>query len=184
MFVPFFALFLVSFIGWTATAEGRLRVQPALAVIASATPAIVAGAVVYAAVAGPPPPRDESSGEKLRAFEAYLRASKREGSPFLAPADMYLHWRLDEPRHGFPHAAHTEAVFFGWWTGIDTRDSFLTPRDGDEYCRLLASRGPGLIVDPGVDDALPCMEAPRSPYHLDALLEYGDGQSMKVFIRD
>ena len=62
---------------------------------------------------------------------------------------MYFHWQLDEPRHGFPHAANTRHIAsLGWWQNAKVPEHFDLPTNQDAYCSMLESRGPSLVVKP------------------------------------
>jgi len=71
-----------------------------------------------------------------------IRAHLEPGESFLAPHSMFVHWKLEEPRHGFPHAANTDHILNGWWAGVPKAASFATPQDYAEYCDMLISMGP------------------------------------------
>ena len=67
---------------------------------------------------------------------------------FLAPYDQYVHWRLKRHRHGFPQQHNTEHIVdLGWWRGMDIPEKFSrVPASAAEYCLMLESHGPRLIV--------------------------------------
>ena len=60
---------------------------------------------------------------------------------------MYFHWKLHEPRHGFPHAANSRHIARGWWANLVVPEPFELPTDMDSYCEMIESRGPSLIVE-------------------------------------
>lgn len=71
------------------------------------------------------------------AIENYLKVQDKSEHFFLAPLNMHAHWRLEQPRHGFPHAANTEHLLSGRWENVETQAAFLSPKNLDEYCELL-----------------------------------------------
>ena len=71
---------------------------------------------------------------------------------FLAPYNIYVHWKLNHHRHGFPHATHTVRITGAtpWgteeWRGMRIPAGLHLPTSLREYCQMLDSRGPRLIV--------------------------------------
>lgn len=66
---------------------------------------------------------------------------------FLFINDMYSHWILKEPRHGFPHAAHTEHIIRKkWWSEVEMPDHFNHPINDVEYCKLIEKQGPKIVI--------------------------------------
>ena len=60
---------------------------------------------------------------------------------------MYVHWRLNQHRFGFPGAGITNGItVYNWWEELNSVGEFRLPKNTSEYCRLLDSRGPELIV--------------------------------------
>lgn len=117
-------------------------------------------------------------------FQAYRSEEGRSELTFLAPHSMYLHWQLDEPRHGFPHAANTGHIFNGWWQNIAPSPLFRTPRNKVEYCHLLSASGPEIIVAISNSPVTACFQAKVTPYKINA--EYpidGMSESLVIFRR-
>ena len=88
----------------------------------------------------------------LARFKSFLETRPDSERDFLAPSTMYFHWQLDEPRHGFPHAANTRHIaLLGWWQNARVPELFDLPTDRDAYCSMLETRGPSLVVEPKKD---------------------------------
>lgn len=69
---------------------------------------------------------------------ASLLPSDAESRPsFLDPSNMYVHWKLEEPRHGFPHAANTGHIHSGWWDSVAPASNFRVAHSTQDYCRML-----------------------------------------------
>ena len=83
----------------------------------------------------------------LAAFESYLATRPEDQRDFLNPWNVYFHWQLREPRHGFPHAANSRHIARGWWANVVVPEPFELPTDMDSYCEMIESRGPSLIVE-------------------------------------
>lgn len=66
---------------------------------------------------------------------------------FLYINDMNSHWKLKQPRHGFPHAAHSQHIIQKkWWSEAKMPDHFNHPINGAEYCELIEEKGPKIII--------------------------------------
>ena len=83
----------------------------------------------------------------LAALESYLATRPEDQRDFMNPWNMYFHWQLREPRHGFPHAANSRHIARGWWANVVVPEPFELPTDMDSYCEMIESRGPSLIVE-------------------------------------
>jgi len=102
---------------------------------------------------------------QLEAFRRYLASRPADRRDFLNPSHMYLHWQLDEQRHGFPHAANTgHIVSRGWFRDLQIPALFDLPADRDAYCALLEAKGPSLVVEIGASAITGCFDASSSHY--------------------
>lgn len=82
-------------------------------------------------------------------FETVILGLEREGlitNGFLAPENMFVHYRFGESRLGFPHAANTQQIEAGWWSSVNRGAWFSAPRSLEEYCELLDARHPSVLV--------------------------------------
>ena len=112
-----------------------------------------------------------------------LRAHLAPGQSFLAPHSMFVHWTLEEPRHGFPHAANTDHILNGWWAGLPKASSFATPQDYAEYCDMLISIGPEVVAVPSVSPLRSCLQAESSPFTLNSSSSLMRGDRLLIFSR-
>lgn len=88
--------------------------------------------------------------QQLIVVSGFLDSEFNVRPSFLSPEDMYVHWRLKESRHGFPHAGNTVQITQGWWQYIKKPGTFSTPSNIAEYCMALNSSGIKVIfLDPG-----------------------------------
>ncbi|HEY1043594.1 MAG TPA: hypothetical protein VGE60_06990 [Telluria sp.] len=118
------------------------------------------------------------------AVERYLAQRGVRHAGFLNPGHMYLHWRMGEPRHGFPHAAHTLHIARDWWTKVRKPASLDLPVTRQEYCERLERQGPRFVVDRTDYWVLACFTMnPASRYRQAALLETGSGVRLAIFER-
>ena len=58
---------------------------------------------------------------------------------------MRSHWKLGEPRHGFPHTANSQNIMMGYWLKIMMPAYVGHPTNSFEYCRALEEKGPTLV---------------------------------------
>jgi hypothetical protein len=107
-----------------------------------------------------------SQSAQLATFERYLRTRPERERDFLNPSQMYFHWQLKEPRHGFPHAANTDHIVSkGWWHGVKVPERLDLPTDRDSYCKMLETKGPSLVVEVGLTKVIDCfLQNPDSKY--------------------
>ena len=73
------------------------------------------------------------------------RDSSDKKSDFLYPQGIYVHWKLNESRYGFPHSAHFSRIEKGYWNQIK-----LGVKDKEDYspvgfCKMLRDDAPTLI---------------------------------------
>jgi hypothetical protein len=72
--------------------------------------------------------------EQALIINDYLYKNYNDRPSFLSPYNMYLHWVLDESRHGFPQAANTQHIESDWWIDLPNTKYFLSPKSLKEYC--------------------------------------------------
>jgi hypothetical protein len=65
---------------------------------------------------------------------------------FLAPENIYVHWKLGESRHGFPHAANTLHIIWGFWEKSDRQLGFRHPENIFAYCSEIRESEIDLLV--------------------------------------
>lgn len=104
-------------------------------------------------------PSNHPQQSTAKAFRQFLETRPVEKRDFLSPTSMYLHWQLNEPRHGFPHAANTgHIVDRGWWNEAQTPRHFQLPKTLQGYCTLLEDKGPSLIIETSGSSLIACFE--------------------------
>lgn len=121
---------------------------------------------------------------EVEALASQLQMLDEGDRSFLAPESMYLHWKLNEGRHGFPHAANIEHIMSGWWASVPRSSQFMVARDGNELCDAIQDRGPNLIVLKGESSLRGCLDQPTSSYLLLATLPTKTGTSLLVFDKE
>lgn len=114
----------------------------------------------------------------------FLRQRGAGPADFLNPSHMYLHWTLGQPRHGFPHAAHTLHISQDWWAKVRRPGNLAVPATRKEYCGQLERRGPRFVLDRPDYWALACFTGnPASRYRRVALMDIRPGTQLAVFER-
>jgi hypothetical protein len=107
---------------------------------------------------------DENKEIIVSNVQAIVKASPFEVEGFFMPENVYVHWRLKEPRYGFPHAANTRHILKGWWESALIPDYFDIPTNIETYCsRLNKLINKYIILD--TDSKLnSCFEAQKSGF--------------------
>lgn len=121
--------------------------------------------------------------EELNAFNRYLEGGEFEYHSFLAPENMYIHWKLNEPRHGFPSAAVTYAIVRDLWVTKETLNSYGFMNSANQYCSKVEDSDIDFIL---LKDTSPipekCFESKRTKYILkDTLKIKNSVKSMLVY---
>ena len=95
--------------------------------------------------------------DQLAAFKRFLNTRPETDRDFLNPSQMYFHWQLNEPRHGFPHAANLlQVMSWGWWQNLKVVEPFNLPTNRDSFCAMLEATGPSLVVELKETDVTDC----------------------------
>lgn len=119
-----------------------------------------------------------------RALQDYFYDRDLLSADFLNPGHMYLHWTLDHPRHGFPHAANTNHIFRNWWVDVRRPPGLDVPTTPQEYCAKIEREGPRFVVDRLGYWVLDCFtENTQSRYVQVQLLELSDGSQLAIYER-
>lgn len=81
------------------------------------------------------------------------------GESFLFPSSMYIHWKLNQSRHSFPHAALTGFIHGGFWKDakIPASLGFPFPTNTTEYCDQLKNHGPQKVIDTAESPSIQCL---------------------------
>ena len=126
----------------------------------------------------------EMRSSQMAFFEEYLDSQFKIRPSFLAPNDMYLHFVLREPRHGFPHAANSRHVASGWWVSVPTSNTFIAPRSTSDYCHELSRANFDLLI---LEDSSPLMgcgfDSASSPLVIHSKTIEPSGKLLHFFIR-
>lgn len=118
------------------------------------------------------------------AVERYLAQRGGAHAGFLNPSHMYLHWKMGEPRHGFPHAANTLHISQDWWAKVRKPARLDLPVTRQEYCERLERHGPRFILDRPDYWVMACLTGnPASRYRQAALLDIQPGRRLAIFER-
>jgi hypothetical protein len=89
------------------------------------------------------------------------------GESFLYPSSMYIHWKFNQSRHSFPHAALTGFIHSGFWKDAKIPSSlgFRLPTNTTQYCQQLKNHGPQKVIDTGESPSILCLEKdPKATY--------------------
>lgn len=122
----------------------------------------------------------EKSNSEYKAISDYINSIGENRPDFLVLFDMKTHWKLNESRHGFPHAAHTHHIYKGWWKQVNPTSSFITARNKTEYCSTLQNKGPQVIFERNEGDFIKCLSSQNSQYQLNTILP---NANISVFLR-
>ncbi len=93
-----------------------------------------------------------------------------ENLGFLAPNNNYIHWKLDESRHGFPQKAVFRNITEGKMDDLINKNKklnyrFLLPNK-DNLCETLNTKGPNYLITEINDYSFNCMKKETSKYKL------------------
>ncbi len=131
-------------------------------------------------------PTEPTLDQIAGAVEEIVSEQEDNRSDFLflgGHGSMYTHWKLSEPRHGFPHAANTSHIVYrGWWDGIEMPAHFGHPTNAKDYCADIEVLGPSIVI---VGDLLHefsefCLNQSVAYRHFRSLPE----ENITVFVRD
>ena len=89
---------------------------------------------------------------------------------FLAPENNYLHWKLNESRHGFPQKAVYRNIIKGKMDNLITNNNklnykFLLPTKA-ELCQTLNANAPEYVITENNDFSYNCLKQNSSRYEL------------------
>lgn len=94
-----------------------------------------------------------SNEHRELAFATALEAKMLDDSTprvtFFAPTSDYVHWKLQESRHGFPNSFMVNQIVSGRWETLPHFSySFRTPKNADELCDEMLDSSIELVVLP------------------------------------
>lgn len=91
--------------------------------------------------------RDHPDLALAQAVESRFSALHVARPPFLVPQNPYVHWKLEESRHGFPNAPQTNKILGGSWENLPPGSyTFRTPRNADDYCAEILESSIDVVV--------------------------------------
>ena len=163
MFVPFIwigvGLLFANLLGTRGLYYARVK-QPPLVIVCLIVIVVSSWAAMKHTlrVFGRPFSHQHSQSQTLAQLQRFLATRPESNRDFLNPSGMYLHWQLDEPRHGFPHAANTRHIVSkGWWQNVKVPEPFDLPTNRRAYCAMLEAKGPSLVVELKETDVTDCL---------------------------
>lgn len=103
---------------------------------------------------------------------------------FICPQSMYIHWRLNESRHGFPHTANTiHIIDYMWWKNVRVPYGFKMPINKSQYYQMMDMSGPLFVFDLVQSSSVACMNPSSSAYFKFNRIELKDGRSLIIYKR-
>lgn len=114
------------------------------------------------------------------------KSIERNSISFLYPTNMYVHWALDQSRHGFPHHANTIQIFNGWFKDLKFKNPIDLPYNNYQYCNKIQNQGPLLIITDNFinGDSGPineCFKNKLSNYKFYEIIKIKDNQSLLIY---
>jgi len=96
--------------------------------------------------------------------------TKTKNLGFLAPENNYVHWKLNESRHGFPQKAVYRNIIKGKMDNLITNNNklnykFLLPTKA-ELCQTLNANAPEYVITENNDFSYNCLKQNSSRYEL------------------
>ena len=64
---------------------------------------------------------------------------------FLFPSSMYVHWKLKEPRRGFPNQSNFNYTFSGYWVNLKMGLFKEEDYSKDGICKMMIEYGPSIF---------------------------------------
>ena len=95
-----------------------------------------------------------------RALETRFAGGPFPRPAFFVPQSHYVHWTLQESRHGFPNAHAINRIVRGAWEDLPPGSyTFRTPRNADEYCAEILESSIEVVVLEDSDTIPSCLVA-------------------------
>ena len=146
LLAPFFAMGAAS-LGTLAATAGRGWLPRTLAPwMPGALGAALALALLSQSGLDTKPDPDPWKERKAADLSALLRDLGMEQEAWLVPHNIFVHWKLRQPRHGFPNNIRTKMLGDGNWTVKPLPPRYRFPLSVQEYCEKLDAEGPPLVV--------------------------------------
>jgi hypothetical protein len=114
------------------------------------------------------------------------KSIEKNNISFLYPTNMYVHWALNESRHGFPHHANTIQIFHGWFKDLKFKNPIDLPYDNYQYCNKIQNQGPLLIITDNFinrdsDPINECFKSKLSNYKFYEIIKIKDNQNLLIY---
>ena len=126
---------------------------------------------------------------KLNLIEDFITQERIENKKltFLAPNNNYIHWKLDESRHGFPQKAVFRNIVQGKMEDLINKNKslnykFLLPNK-DKICETLNTNGPDYLITEKEDYSFNCMKKVTSEYKLISSTQRLNQNNIYIFKR-
>ena len=124
---------------------------------------------------------------KVQLIEEFINKERINNSNigFLAPESNYIHWKLDESRHGFPQKAVFRNISRGKMDDLINKNSelnynFLLPTS-NQLCETLNSEAPQYIITSNNDFSFNCLREVSSKYKLLSTTEKLNKNNIFIF---
>jgi hypothetical protein len=115
--------------------------------------------------------RDHVNHWELVFLTEFLSHQPEGQRDFLVPTDMYSHWKLNEPRRGFPHATNIEHVTeFSFLTWLEVPRHFDFPKTYSSICEKIRKETPHLVAIWQSKPLFACLSARDSGFNIAAEL--------------
>lgn len=135
-------------------------------------------------------PINHPSSFYVNNIKKFLKESTNK-KDFLFPNNSFVHWKLRESRHGFPHPSNINHINNGYWNNINKYSSINTPKNASELCQMYQDFGPTIIVLDDKDTTYSCLNKVKSNYLLVKATKlsgktwlYNSEDSAKLFIKN
>ena len=116
--------------------------------------------------------KESSKSFKVQLIKEFIdqKRIKNEKIGFLAPNSNYIHWKLDESRHGFPQKAVFRNISKGKMDDLIIKYqmldfNFLLPTK-NKLCQTLIKNAPQYIITENNDYSFQCLKQRSSKYKL------------------
>ena len=113
-----------------------------------------------------------SKSYKVKLIKEFIDQEKTKSGTFefLAPQNNYIHWKLDESRHGFPQKAIVRNIAEGKIDKLINENNklnykFLLPTS-NLLCETLNNNSPQYIITENNDYSFNCLKEKPSKYKL------------------
>ena len=120
--------------------------------------------------------------EKKVLVEKYINNGKFKDKKFLYPDSSYIHWQMNQSRHGFPQNGNIGQIKIGWWENV-TKNEYVNklPTNASELCEMYQNSGIEIIILDKIDSSYSCLNGKNSKFLLDVKYKLENGQNIYFF---